>query len=290
MHRRRFLKIAGLAALNTYAMNLSSLAHTGNSPRMPLLFVGHGSPMNAIENNSFTQQFSKVADNLPVPNAILCISAHWQTRELQLTAMPEPKTIHDFGGFPPALYQIEYPAPGMPDLAQQGRDLLQHFQAELNYDWGLDHGTWSVLRHMFPKADIPVVQLSLKLGQSPEYHYNLAKQLSSLRQRGVLIVGSGNIVHNLARVAWDKLNEAEYGFDWAYEANDFVKRHIESREHAALLNYRNQGSAMQMAVPTPEHYLPLLQILALQEKTEEAVFFNDSAVGGSLTMTSVLIR
>lgn len=289
MHRRRFLKIAGLAALNTYAMNLSSLAHTGNSPRMPLLFVGHGSPMNAIEHNNFTETFGAVAKNLPLPEAILCISAHWQTRGLQLTAMAQPRTIHDFGGFPPALYQVEYPAPGFPELAEQGRDLLGHFNATLNHDWGLDHGTWSVLRHMFPKADIPVVQLSLHLGQSADYHYNLAKELSALRERGVLIVGSGNIVHNLRRVAWDKLDEPEFGFDWAYEANNLVKKHIENREHAALINYQKLGTAMQMAVPTPEHYLPLLQILALQEKSEEARFFNDSAVGGSLSMTSVLI-
>jgi len=257
--------------------------------RMPVLFVGHGSPMYAIEENEFVQSWRNLGEELPVPKAIIAISAHWQTRGTQVTAMQNPPTIHDFGGFPQELYQIQYPAPGNPDLAKEAIRSITGTQVLADEKWGLDHGTWSVIRRMYPKADIPIIQMSLDYHKSPKEHYELARELSAFRDKGVMIVGSGNIVHNLRQVAWDKTDDEEYGFDWAIEANELVKRLIAENNHRSLIDYKSLGKAMQMAVPTLDHYLPLLYALALKRDDEEVSLFNDKAVMGSLTMTSVKI-
>jgi len=257
--------------------------------RMPVLFLGHGSPMNAIEENEFVEGFRKTGREIPRPRAILCISAHWETRGTQVTAMEQPKTIHDFGGFPRKLFEVEYPAPGDPKLA---REIINHFddgKVLPDDSWGLDHGTWSVVRHLYPKADIPVIQLSLDYKMTPAQHYGLAKELFWLRNKGVLIIGSGNMVHNLRLAAWDKLTDAGYGFDWAFEAGLKMKQFIRNGDHASLISYRNQGEAFNLAVPTPEHFLPLLYTLALQGKDDAISVFNDQIVGGSLAMTCVKI-
>ena len=257
--------------------------------KMPVLFLGHGSPMNAIEENQFVAGFRDLAKSLPQPNAILCISAHWYTKGTKVTAMEMPKTIHDFGGFPQALFDVQYPAPGSPELATEIQKLITNPAVELDHDWGLDHGTWSVVKHMYPDADIPVLQLSIDYYKPAAYHYELAKQLLALRKKGVLIIGSGNMVHNLRMVAWDKLNEPEYGFDWALEMNDIFKNKISNGFHKELIQYEKLHKAATLAIPTPDHYYPLLYILALQTDNDKVEFFNDKAVGGSLTMTSVKI-
>ena len=255
---------------------------------MPLLFLGHGSPMNAIEENEFVNGFRKVGGEIPTPSAILCISAHWETTGTQITAMENPPTIHDFGGFPQELYEVEYPAPGSPVLAGELKSLITKTVAGLDYQWGLDHGAWSVIKHLYPEANIPVIEMSLDYYQSPQYHYDLAKDLAALRDKGILIIGSGNIVHNLGMIAWDKLNSL-YGYDWAIEAAGKMKKYILDDDHLSLINYKSHGRSFQLSVPTPEHYLPLLYILALKGKNENLSFFNENQVAGSLDMTSVKI-
>jgi len=266
-------------------MKTTSLTQTDT---MPLLFVGHGSPMNAIEENEFVPGWRKIAGEIAKPNAILCISAHWETEGTQVTAMEKPRTIHDFGGFPEELYQIQYPAHGTPELAE---DLSKsaNTQIKLDFDWGLDHGTWSVLKHFYPDADVHVMQVSLDYNKSPHQHYEFAKELAMYRRQGILILGSGNIVHNLRMVAWDKIDEPDFGFDWALEANERMKELVVTRNHDALINYKEQGTAFRLAAPTPDHFLPLLYVLALQEENEPIEIFNDKAVMGSLTMTSFKI-
>ena len=254
---------------------------------MPVLFVGHGSPMNGIEDNDFSRRWATVAKDIPEPKAVLVVSAHWFTKGTQITAMDFPKTIHDFGGFPEALYQVQYPAPGNPDLAKETASLIHTTQVELDHDWGLDHGTWTIVRHMYPDANIPVLQLSIDYTKHPKFHYELAKEIYLLRKKGVLIMGSGNMVHNLRMVAWDKLNEPEYGYDWAIHMNQQFKDFILNEEHEKLIHYDQLGKEAQLAIPTPEHYLPLIYTLGLKCKNEKITFFNDKAVGGSLTMTSV---
>ena len=258
--------------------------------QMPVLFLGHGSPMNAIEDNEFSRKWEELGDILPRPNAILCISAHWETKGTFVTAMQKPATIHDFGGFPQALFDVQYPAPGSPDLAMETKNIITIAELGLDEKWGLDHGCWSVIRHLYPNADIPVIQLSLDYYQTPQYHYDLAKELSSFRKKGVLIIGSGNMVHNLGMVAWNKLNSLEYGYDWAIEANEKMKKYILSDDHKQLINFRSQGKAYNLAIPTPEHYLPLLYSLALKEEDEKVTFFSDKIVAGSLSMTSLIIN
>lgn len=268
---------------------LKELSNSGNDESMPVLFVGHGSPMNAIEENQFTEGWETIAETFPQPKAILCISAHWETKGTYVTAMKNPRTIHDFGGFPRELYEIEYPAPGFPELADEVKKLITKTDVILDYAWGLDHGTWSVIRHMYPEANVPVIQMSLDYIKSPRYHYDLAKELAVLRKKGILIAGSGNMVHNLRMIAWDKMNEPEYGFDWAIEANEKMKKYILSGSHNHLIEYDSQGKEFNLAIPTPEHFLPLLYILSLQEKNEKIALFNDKPVMGSLTMTSLKI-
>jgi 4,5-DOPA dioxygenase extradiol len=258
---------------------------------MPVLFLGHGSPMNAIEENAFTQGWRKAAKSIPRPEAILCISAHWETRGPFVTAMEHPQTIHDFGGFPEELYEVRYPASGHPELAEKTRRLVRTPSIGLDREWGLDHGCWSVLSRMYPDAEIPVVQLSLDVRSTPQEHYDLARKLAGLRHQGVLILGSGNIVHNLGRVVLrgEDFNEP-FGLGWALEASERIKELILGDRHGELIAYRELGPAVALAVPTPEHYLPLLYALALKEADETVSFFNDQAVAGSLTMTSLLIR
>lgn len=258
------------------------------SPRMPVLFLGHGSPMNAIEENEFVHGFRKAATELPRPQAILVVSAHWETRGTQVTAMAHPRTIHDFGGFPKALFDVQYPAPGSPELAEEVKRAITSTTVGLDHSWGLDHGAWSVVKHLYPQADVPVIQMSIDYSLKPEQHFALAKEIAKLRDKGVLIIGSGNMVHNLGMVAWDKLNE-QYAFDWAVEARERMNKAIISGDHASLVNFRAQGKAFDLAIPTPEHYYPLLYALALQGKNERATLFNDKPVAGSLTMTSVKI-
>lgn len=258
------------------------------TPTMPVLFLGHGSPMNAIAENEFVQGFRKVSAEIETPQAILCISAHWETRGTMVTAMEQPKTIHDFGGFPPELYEIQYPAPGSPVLAKDTQTLARTTTVQLDNKWGLDHGAWSVIKHMYPQADVPVIQLSLDVNKGPGDHYRLAKELMGLRTKGVLIVGSGNIVHNLGMIAWDKLNQ-NFAYDWAEEAHERMKEYILQGNHDELLNYSRLGKEFQLSIPTPEHYLPLLYALALQDKNDSITLFNDQLVGGSLSMTSVKI-
>jgi 4,5-DOPA dioxygenase extradiol len=260
-----------------------------NTPRMPVLFIGHGSPMNAIEENEFVEGWRYLGKTIPRPNAILCVSAHWETKGTSVTAMSKPQTIHDFGGFPKALYDVQYPAPGSPELADETKQTITQTVVGLDEKWGLDHGVWSILRRMYPEADVPVIEMSLDYSQRPQYHYELGKQLAALRNKGVLIIGSGNMVHNLRMVAWDKMNEPEYGFDWAIQANEKFKQLIRSGNHKELINYAALGREVKLAVPSPDHYLPLLYALALKEMNETVAFFNDKPVMGSLTMTSVRI-
>lgn len=255
----------------------------------PVLFIGHGSPMNGIEDNEFSQTWAKMGQEIARPKAVLVISAHWLTRGTHITAMEAPKTIHDFGGFPQALFDVQYPAKGSPELAETASKLITSTNVGLDHDWGLDHGTWTVVRHMYPDADIPVLQLSIDYGMPPQYHYNLAKEIAALRKKGVLIIGSGNMVHNLRMVDWRKLNEPDYGFDWAIEMNSIFKEKIGNGDHKDLVDYQNLNKAAMLAIPTPDHYYPLLYTLGLQDNKDSVSFFNDRMVGGSLNMTSVKI-
>lgn len=254
--------------------------------KMPVLFIGHGSPMNAIEDNTFSREWQRIGKSLPKPSAIICISAHWETRGTYITAVPQPPTIHDFGGFPQRLFDVQYPAPGFPELATALSEIEQP-NVLLDQQWGLDHGAWSILKHLYPKADIPVLELSIDYTQSPEKHYQLAQQLTLLRERGVLFIGSGNMVHNLRMVEWSKLNVENYSFDWASEANTKMKSFIHVYDHNSLIDFSNQGEAFKLAIPTSEHYIPLLYTIGLSSKSDNIRLFNDVAVGGSLTMTSV---
>lgn len=270
---------------------LNKIATRNNSTaQMPVLFFGHGSPMNAIEENEFVQGWRAVGKSLPEPVAILCVSAHWETRGTYVTAMEKPVTIHDFGGFPRALFEVRYPAPGSPELARETQNTIQKTVVRLDEKWGLDHGTWSVVKHLYPRADIPIIEMSLDYCQPARYHYELAKELAPLRKKGVLIIGSGNMVHNLRLVAWDKFDTDNYAYDWALEAGDKMKKLILNGGHQQLIDYKSQGTAFNLAIPTAEHFLPLLYILALKENNESVELFNDKAVAGSLSMTSVIIE
>ena len=256
---------------------------------MPVLFIGHGSPMNGIEDNEFSKRWTQMAKEIPTPAAVLVVSAHWFSNGTHITAMDFPETIHDFGGFPQKLFDVQYPAPGNPALAKETVSLLHSAHVELNHDWGLDHGAWTVVRHMYPDAKIPVLQLSIDYTKSPQFHYDLAKELYELRKKGVLIIGSGNMVHNLRMVSWENMNNSGYGFDWALKINDKFKQLITDGDYQPLINYESLGAESKLAIPTPEHYLPLLYSLGLKGSNDSISFFNDKAVAGSLTMTSVKI-
>ena len=293
MNRKQFLAAAAALPLAGAAVKLSGLNKfidgLNNSATMPVLFLGHGSPMNAIEDNEFVQGFKRVGTEIEKPTAILVISAHWETRGTYVTAMENPTTIHDFGGFPQALFDVQYPAPGSPELAYAVQDLVKGTEVHLDDKWGLDHGSWSVVKHLYPNADVPIIQMSIDYSQPAAYHYALAKELAALRKKGVLIIGSGNNVHNLRMVSWQHLNTVGFAFDWATEANEKMKEYIRDRNHQPLIDFDKQGKAWQMAIPTPEHYLPMIYALALQDKNEDLTIFNDAAVAGALTMTSFKI-
>ncbi len=293
MNRRHFIKASVLTSLFYKMTNLNAFYNSSlslaNTEKMPVLFLGHGSPMNAIEDNEFVQGFKKVAQTLPKPTAILCISAHWFTKGTQVTAMAMPPTIHDFGGFPKALFDVQYPAKGSPELAKETKHLLQPTLVELDDKWGLDHGAWSVITHLYPKADIPVIQLSIDYTEPAAYHFDLAKKLNTLRHKGILIIGSGNIVHNLGLVDFQNINTPDYGFDWAKEAKATVNAYLLNGNFTPLLQYQKLSKALQLAIPTPEHYLPLIYTLGLKDEKENLSLFNDKCLGGSLSMTSVKI-
>lgn len=274
--------MATLNDLKKYTDNF----HKENAP-MPLLFIGHGSPMNGIEDNEFSQGWAAMGKEIPLPKAVLCISAHWYTKGTWVTAMEKPKTIHDFYGFPKTLFDVQYPAPGSPQLARYTANLITKTTVGLDHEWGLDHGTWSVVRQMYPEATIPVFQLSIDYTKPPEYHYELAHEIQELRKKGVLIIGSGNMVHNLRIMNW---NLPDAGFDWAIEANEKLKELILSGQDKALLRYESLGKAVQLAIPTPDHYLPMIYILGLKDETGSISFFNDKTVMGSVSMTSFKIE
>ncbi len=253
---------------------------------MPALFVGHGNPLNALAHNVYTESWRQVGQRIPRPNAILVISAHWYTRGTAVTVMAQPPTLHDFGGFPQALFDIQYPAPGAPALAGQIRDLLAPMEVRLDRDWGLDHGAWSVLVHMFPEADVPVVQLAIDATQPASFHYQLGQRLRPLREQGVLILGSGNVVHNLRRAHWD---EHAMPYDWAVDFNQQVRDLLLRGDHAPLIGYEQFGAAATLSVPTPEHYLPLLYVIGAQGADERASILVDDIDMGSIGMLSVVI-
>ncbi len=290
VNRRRFTQLITTGTLPMGISTLSDLEKLAkllqSTDRMPALFVGHGNPMNAIEDNEFTRGFSSFAKNLSsTPQAILCVSAHWYTEGTRVLAVEQPETIHDFGGFPRELFEVEYPAPGHPKMAAEVVELLGRDTVEEDHQWGLDHGTWSVLTHMFPEANIPVFQLSIDHTKGAEYHFELAVQLASLRDKGVLIVGSGNIVHNLRQIDW----QAESGFDWALETREKVNEYLLNGNFNPLINYHQQGSAWLQSIPTPDHYLPLMYTLGVTSNRDEIVLFNDEVVMGSVSMTSVVV-
>lgn len=274
-------------------MNLNDLQNISNlfsnTAKMPVLFLGHGSPMNAIEENQFVQGFRKAASEIPKPNAILCISAHWFTDGTKVTAMTMPKTIHDFGGFPQALFDVQYPAPGSPELAKETAELLEPIFVEEDHSWGLDHGAWSVIKHMYPEAEIPVIQMSIDYSKPPQYHFDLAQKLNTLREKGILIIGSGNIIHNLRLIDWRNINTVGAGWDWAIEAREKTNNWLLDGNFKNIIEYQNQGISLQYAVPSPDHYLPLIYTLGLKTSSDELSLFNDELIGGSLSMTSVRI-
>jgi len=257
---------------------------------MPMLFVGHGSPMNAIEENEFVSTWREIGKKLPKPEAVLCISAHWETRGTQVTAMEKPKTIHDFGGFPKPLYDVQYPAAGSPLFAKATKEIVKTAIIELDHHWGLDHGCWSVVKHLYPNADVPVFQMSLDVNRNSQAHFNLAKELHELRKKGVLIIGSGNMVHNLRMIDWQKMHEPDYGFDWAIATSNQMNSFITNRQFESLINYKQLGREFQLAIPSPDHFMPLLYVLGLTGNQDKITFFNDKPVMGSITMTSLLIE
>lgn len=255
---------------------------------LPAIFFGHGNPLNALQRNSYTESWRAIGSSLSRPRSILCVSAHWYVPVTAVTAMEAPRTIHDFGGFPRELYEVQYRAPGDPTLAMRIRELLAPVAVELDQShWGLDHGTWSVLCHLFPKADIPVVQLSIDETQPPEFHYQLAKKLAPLRDEGVLVIGSGNIVHNLHTYAWGK-HEVE-PFDWATRFEQQAREFLTKGDDAPLVDYESLGRDALLSVPTPEHYLPLIYILGLRRPGEKVTFPVEGFDGGSISMLAVQI-
>lgn len=290
MKRNTFLKLGAATVFAPVAMKLQALkSWADEQPHtdiMPAMFVGHGNPMNAIMQNEFTKNWQKLGRELPKPKAILSVSAHWLTNGTYVTAMEQPKTIHDFGGFPRELFEQQYPAPGSPELAKQVSLVVKTTDVKDDYQWGLDHGTWSVLLPMYPKADIPVLQMSIDYSKPPQYHYELAQQLKELRRKGVLVIGSGNIVHNLGMIDFDNKTR----FDWAYEFDEKIKVFIDKGDHDSVLKYDKLGTIARLAVPTNEHYLPLIYSLGLRDNKDSVSYFNDKMDAGSISMRSVLIN
>ena len=306
MNRKEFLKTLALVPLSGMAsahlfrnafentqpipMDLHALNKTtqtfGPSDRMPVLFVGHGNPMNAITDNAYSKSWAEIGKKMALPKAILCVSAHWLTRgETAVTMSNRPKTIHDFGGFPPELFKVDYPAPGAVDYAKLAISTVSSTKVHEDFKWGLDHGAWSVLKNMYPLANVPVFQMSIDYAQPPEYHYNLAKELATLRNNGVLIIASGNVVHNLGMVSWGDQGKQ---FDWAVEFDELVKKSIENNHPDDLINYQKLGRLATMAHPTNDHYLPLMYAIGLRHPTDKFEFFNTTFDLGSISMRSVI--
>src|SRR2546425_1798394 len=254
---------------------------------MPAIFFGHGNPLNALQQNSYTRGWESIGKEIPKPKAVLCISAHWYVPESAVTAMRAPRTIHDFGGFPRELYEVTYPAPGLPELAERVAKLLEPISVRRDLQWGLDHGAWSVLCHVFPQADIPVVQLSIDETRAPAFHYEVGKRLASLRDEEILITGSGNLVHNLHAYAWGR--HPVEPFDWTVRFEERVRELLLAGDHGPLIEYETLGSDAILSVPTPDHYLPLLYVIALQRKGEQISFPVAGVDGGSISMLTVQV-
>lgn len=296
MDRSTFLKTLaalpiGAASAKLFSgMQLNDFRHLSlnlpDSPKMPVLFVGHGNPMNAILETQYSKTWQKIGKELPLPKAILCISAHWLTNGTSVAVTAKPETIHDFGGFPQALFDVQYPAPGAPAYAKFTASQLTTTAVTEDNQWGLDHGAWSVIKHMYPAANIPVFQLSIDFRKNAAWHYELGTQLTALREKGVLIVASGNIVHNLGMVSW---NEPDKQYDWAIEFDNMVKKSIEDNNPAALTSFDKLGNLAKLAHPTPDHYYPLLYAVGLRRKDDHFSFFNDSFDLGSISMRSVML-
>lgn len=286
MDRKDFLHSLAFISLGTMSMDLQDLKKItdtlDNTDKMPLYFIGHGNPMHALYDNPFTQSLQKLAASLPTkPQAILVVSAHWLTRGTRVLVSEKPKTIHDFGGFPDELFALQYPAPGAPQLAKEVQEMIHSVSVTADNQWGLDHGAWTVLKHIFPKADIPVFELSIDYYQAPSFHYRLAKELQALRHKGVLIIGSGNIVHNLSLVDFD---ERAKPFDWAIEFDELVKKNLNDRNFENLIAYDKLGTAARYSIPTNDHYLPMLYILGLADKQEELRYTYEEIQNASISM------
>lgn len=292
MDRRRFLGLAALTGGALGTMQARSLLNTfkdgAASPRMPALFIGHGNPMNAIQDNPFTRHLRQLGQRLERPKAVLVVSAHWLTRGGSFVSVnPKPATIHDFGGFPEELHRVQYPAPGAPEQARETVANVRSIQVHEDHEMGLDHGAWSVLRHIFPDADVPVFQLSIDWDRSPAEHYALAQELRALRDKGILLLGSGNVVHNLGRVNWSAPEAPAY--DWAVEFDRFVAEHVASGDHQALVDYQRLGAVARLAHPSNDHYLPLLYSVGVRHPGEEARDIHTGLDMGSISMRSFLL-
>jgi 4,5-DOPA dioxygenase extradiol len=252
--------------------------------KMPALFVGHGSPMNAIEDNNYTRTWKNIAQSIPKPEVILSVSAHWYTKGTRIMNEEKPRTVYDMYGFPEELYRVKYHTAGSPEMAKAVKELISR-DSKYDNSWGIDHGTWSVLVHMYPDRDIPVFQISIDADASPEEHYKIGRELRTLREQGVLIFGTGNIVHNLRLVDWHKANK---GFDWAYEFDEYIYENILNKNHENILKYEELGRISRLAVPTPEHFDPLLYVLGASYEDDKISVYNQSCELGSLTMTAYL--
>jgi 4,5-DOPA dioxygenase extradiol len=285
MNRKIFIQnsMAGLFFnVNSFLQGMAALKWSDR--KMPALFIGHGNPMNAIEQNEFHNSWKELGKKLPRPKAILCVSAHWLTHGTRITAMPKPKTIHDFYGFPPELFAVQYPAAGSPEMVGETKKAIQSVTVTDDLEWGIDHGTWSVLLPMYPQADIPVFQLSIDYKEPAQFHYNLGKELGKLREKGVLIIGSGNIVHNLRLVSF-----GAQPFAWAAEFDQKIKELIDKGDHQSVIEYDKLGHAAKLSIPTNDHYLPLMYPLALKTEAESLTWFNEKTDAGSISMRSMII-
>lgn len=254
---------------------------------MPALFFGHGNPMHAIQKNEYTEAWARIGRELPRPRAVLIVSAHWYLPGTMVTAMERPRTIHDFGGFPRELFEVQYPAPGSVELAQRVGELLEPIDIALDQGWGLDHGTWAVLRHVYPHADVAIVQLSIDETQPAQFHYDVGRQLGALREEGILIAGSGNLVHNLHAYGWGRHVPEPY--DWAVRFESGAREMMKARQHEPLINYESLGRDAMLSAPTPDHYLPLLYVLGTQREDDQVSFPVEGVDGGSISMLSVQI-
>ncbi len=289
MNRAKFITTMAMAGAAS-VVNLKTLGHILNEQpsreMQPALFIGHGSPMNVIQDNTFTRRLLEIGKNLPKPKAILVISAHWYTKGSWVSTNPFPQTIYDFGGFPKELYEIKYPAPGSPEYADILIKAVEKVTIQSDHEMGLDHGAWTILHFLFPNANVPVFQMSMDYTKGPAYHYELGKELLELRKKGVMIIGSGNIVHNLRAINW---NEPNGHHDWALEFDNVVKDKLSTRDHTSLINYDKLGKAAMLSVPSNDHYLPMMYILGLQQKNEEVVTLHEGFEMGSISQRAFIV-